>query len=100
MPDMDGFEATRRVRTYEQTHGRRVPIVALTANAMMGDREQCLAAGMDDFLSKPFQLPELERILQRWGTNGCSTTPQPIEPQQAAVVGRLTAARPNRTGGA
>ncbi len=66
MPQMDGYEATRRVRHYEQLQGQRVPIVALTANAMTGDRELCLTAGMDDFLSKPFRLPELRRMLERW----------------------------------
>jgi CheY-like chemotaxis protein len=68
MPVMDGYEATRRLRNDERQRGGHVPIIALTANAMVGDREQCLAAGMDDFLSKPFQLPELKRLLGRWGT--------------------------------
>ena len=67
MPEMDGLEATRRVRAYESTHGAHVPIVALTANAMVGDREACLAAGMDDFLSKPFQRQEFSSMLDQWG---------------------------------
>ncbi|MFO1425535.1 MAG: response regulator [Steroidobacteraceae bacterium] len=67
MPEMDGFEATRRVRTNEAQGGGHVPIVALTANAMVGDRELCLAAGMDDFLSKPFRRDELAAMIERWG---------------------------------
>jgi signal transduction histidine kinase/ActR/RegA family two-component response regulator len=66
MPEMDGLEATRRTRAHERAGGRHVPIVALTANAMVGDREQCLDAGMDDFLSKPFQLRELAAAIDRW----------------------------------
>ena len=66
MPEMDGLEATRQVRGLEQGGAVHTPIIALTANAMLGDREQCLAAGMDDFLSKPFQLRELEAKLGAW----------------------------------
>jgi signal transduction histidine kinase/CheY-like chemotaxis protein len=66
MPEMDGLEATRRTRAHEHASGAHVPIVALTANAMVGDRQQCLAAGMDDFLSKPFQLRELAAAINRW----------------------------------
>ena len=66
MPLMDGFEATHRVREYEQQHGRHTPIVALTANAMAGDRDLCLASGMDDFLSKPFQLHDLQNLVEKW----------------------------------
>jgi signal transduction histidine kinase/CheY-like chemotaxis protein len=67
MPEMDGFEATAIIRAHErQSDGRRRPIVALTANAMKGDRERCLAAGMDDFLSKPFRKEQLRAVLERW----------------------------------
>ncbi|MGE3530238.1 MAG: ATP-binding protein [Steroidobacteraceae bacterium] len=66
MPELDGYEATRRVRRFESTQGLHVPIVALTANAMVGDRELCLTAGMDDFLSKPFHLHELGALLGKW----------------------------------
>lgn len=66
MPEMDGFEATRAIRAREQDSGRRCPIVALTANAMPGDRRRCLAAGMDDFLSKPFRKADLQLMLRRW----------------------------------
>ncbi len=68
MPVLDGWEATRQIRTWETVHRpqSRVPIVALTANALQGDREQCIAAGMDDFLSKPFKREELRAMLVRW----------------------------------
>jgi len=68
MPVMDGFEATDAVRERERVAGASAscPIIALTANALAGDREQCLAAGMDDYVSKPFKLEELERVLTRW----------------------------------
>jgi PAS domain S-box-containing protein len=66
MPDMDGFEATRLIREQESTRGRRTPIVALTANAMSGDREKCLDVGMDDYLPKPFQAADLRSVLSKW----------------------------------
>ncbi len=68
MPELDGFEATRLIRQLEDPE-RRTPIVALTANAMDGDRERCLAAGMDDFVSKPVRRDVLLGILTRWCTD-------------------------------
>lgn len=69
MPTMDGLTAARRIREREAAQGAaRVPIVALTANAYAGDREQCLAAGMDEHLAKPFREDELRTLLARWLT--------------------------------
>jgi CheY-like chemotaxis protein len=67
MPEMDGLTAASEIRKFERAHGKPpVPIVALTANAMEGDREKCLAAGMNDYLSKPFKLEQLSQVLERW----------------------------------
>ena len=65
MPEMDGFEATAAIRTLDDP-SRRIPIIALTANAMKGDSERCIEAGMDDYLSKPIDLIKLSDVLQRW----------------------------------
>jgi two-component system, sensor histidine kinase and response regulator len=67
MPEMDGFAATGEIRDWELSRGRaRLPIVAMTAHAMQGDRERCLAAGMDDYLAKPISRGGLEGILRKW----------------------------------
>ncbi len=66
MPVLDGLEATRQIRALERETNRHVPIVAMTANAMTGDREACLAAGMDDYLSKPVNRTALVDMLTRW----------------------------------
>ncbi len=65
MPEMDGFEATAKIRESEG-NGRRTPIVAMTASAMQGDREKCLAAGMDDYVAKPISPDAMEAMLARW----------------------------------
>jgi signal transduction histidine kinase/DNA-binding response OmpR family regulator len=67
MPVMDGYDATLAIRAAEQGTPRRIPIVALTAHAMKGDREICLQAGMDDYLGKPIRPRELAAVLERWG---------------------------------
>ncbi|MPZ43689.1 MAG: response regulator [Betaproteobacteria bacterium] len=67
MPELDGFEAVRRIRAQEAgKREERTPIVALTANAIEGDRERCIAAGMDDYLAKPFKRDDLVAMLRRW----------------------------------
>ena len=65
MPEMDGFEATARIREAEASSTRKTWIIAMTANAMEGDRDRCLEAGMDDYLAKPLQLNDLVRVLER-----------------------------------
>ncbi len=74
MPVVDGFEATRAIRQSE-TSSFRIPIVAVTANALVGEREKCLAAGMDDYLPKPINREALEAVIQRW-----------VRPADAAVL--------------
>ncbi|WP_430293263.1 ATP-binding protein [Pseudomonas sp. B1-22] len=68
LPVLNGYEATRQIRS--RPGGEQVPIIALTANALQGDREICLEAGMNDYLAKPFKRAELQRILQRWVAPG------------------------------
>ena len=65
MPEMDGFEATAAIREREQSHGRRTPIVAMTAHAMKGDRELCLAAGMDGYIAKPIRQRDVVTVLRQ-----------------------------------
>jgi two-component system, sensor histidine kinase and response regulator len=69
MPEMDGFEATQEIRNIELKTGRYIPIIGLTAHAMEGDRERCLASGMSDYLSKPTSLERLSKILNKWLSN-------------------------------
>jgi len=74
MPNLDGFAATTAIRTREQEQpsARRIPVIALTANAMEGDRERCLAAGMDDYLVKPLRAGVLYTVLKRWHEPGAT----------------------------
>jgi signal transduction histidine kinase/DNA-binding response OmpR family regulator len=82
MPEMDGFDATVLLRKREGS-GRHTPIIAMTANAMNGDRERCLMAGMDDYIAKPVRLEELAAVLRRHVTSASSA---PVEPAIAARV--------------
>jgi len=89
MPVLDGYAATRRWRAEETETGcSRLPIIAMTANAMAGDRERCLQAGMDDYLSKPIARATLHALLRRWGGGRAASPARPsVEPSHA----RLTA---------
>jgi two-component system, sensor histidine kinase and response regulator len=69
MPDMDGLEATRRIRIWEKARNLHIPIIAMTAHAMVGDRQRCLDAGMDDYISKPVEPRILFTALDRWTSN-------------------------------
>jgi PAS domain S-box-containing protein len=94
MPEMDGFEATTEIRRREQVPGaKRVAIVALTANAMAQDREECLNVGMDDHLAKPFSMQTMQEMLDRWMPPVSSVPSQPVpalaaEAQADAVLER------------
>jgi CheY-like chemotaxis protein len=78
MPKMDGCQVAREIRKREAGCSR-IPIIALTANAMVGDRERCLAAGMDDYLTKPLRFDELSQMLGQWLEAGTSSPrPDPV----------------------
>ncbi|RMF61735.1 MAG: response regulator, partial [Calditrichaeota bacterium] len=79
MPEMDGFEATAQIRELEKKRGTHVPIIAMTAHAMKGDRERCLAAGMDDYVAKPIKREEVEEVIQRFIHSKESTTQLDVE---------------------
>jgi CheY-like chemotaxis protein len=66
MPEMDGLTATQEIRKWEAENGCRVPVIAMTANASEGDREKCLEAGMDDYLTKPINKDEVFALIEKW----------------------------------
>ncbi len=84
MPIMDGFEATQKIREREMTLATdKIPIIALTANAILGDRENCIAKGMDDYLSKPFTIEQLHKLLAQWLPT-CEAEEQ--QPQSSSMI--------------
>ncbi len=83
MPIMDGYMATRSIREHEDTIGRHTPIIAMTAHAMEGDREKCLAQGMDDYLSKPISSERLNRLLSAYHRGGNSVPNPPASLSQS-----------------
>jgi CheY-like chemotaxis protein len=83
LPDLDGYEATRLIRwPATQVLNHQIPIVAMTAHAMAGDRERCLAAGMNDYLAKPIAQAALERAIERW----TAASPAPVAPPPAPAA--------------
>ncbi|MFC6286434.1 response regulator [Nocardioides sp. GCM10027113] len=85
MPRMDGFDATRQIRS-DEAGAARVPIIAMTASALEGEQDRCLAVGMDDFLTKPVDPERLLRVVRRW-VGGASATPEATT-EEAAVIDR------------
>lgn len=100
MPEMDGLEATRQIRARQQdpanhpSYKSPLVIVAMTASAMPGDREKCLAAGMDDYLAKPVRPEEVRRLLERWGTKAALDSRPASSDSSTATLNLLTQTQP------
>ena len=79
MPEMDGLQATAAIRQREMTSGKHIPIIAMTAHAMVGDKERCLQAGMDGYISKPLHVDELFAIVEHFSAfNGIPYQPASV----------------------
>lgn len=86
MPEMDGFEATTSIREYQrETHSERIPVVAFTANAMKSDKKRCMAADMDDFLTKPVNQEALEKMLLKWLPHKLKKNDAPLTKEESAA---------------
>jgi len=86
MPEMDGLEATAAIRKAEEATGTHVPIIALTAHAMKGDREACMAAGTDGYLSKPVNVTELFELIEDLTGSTAIASPESIESPELIVI--------------
>ncbi len=92
MPDMDGLEATSLIRERQKrganpNYRSRIIIIAMTAQAMQGDREKCLAAGMDDYLAKPIRLADIRSVIERWGSKISPAESAPVKSEPPAAAG-------------
>jgi len=88
MPEMDGLETTAAIRELEKTAGTHIPIVAMTARAMASDRQSCLAAGMDDYISKPFQLKQLLALIEKYVARKTPASAEPAAPPAGPTPSR------------
>jgi len=86
MPELDGYETTKVIRGSEQDGGH-TPVIAMTANSMRGERERCLAAGMDDYLTKPLRNRMLMDALKRWITDAPAPAPPAASPVASGARG-------------
>jgi signal transduction histidine kinase/two-component SAPR family response regulator/HPt (histidine-containing phosphotransfer) domain-containing protein len=91
MPEVDGLEATRMIREWQKrgvhpNYQSRIVIVAMTAQAMQGDREKCIAAGMDDYLSKPIRLADVRGVIERWASETSPAKPGPVKNVPSAAT--------------
>jgi CheY-like chemotaxis protein/nitrogen-specific signal transduction histidine kinase/HPt (histidine-containing phosphotransfer) domain-containing protein len=103
MPEMNGLEATQLIRQRQQQpagfphYKSRLPVIAMTASAMQGDREKCLAAGMDDYLAKPVRLEDIRAIIEKWGPTASATAGPPVRPPAAPAADDAPPAEPAAT---
>jgi len=98
MPEMDGFELTAAIRAAEAETGERIPIIAITANALQGEADRCLAAGMSDYLAKPLEMPQLKQALAKWMPLSTAVPPKPVAPEPPPTPSPPPAA-PETSGG-